>query len=76
MFFNSIKEVLPCKYCRASTTEFMEKELPLHPRIRDTARWLYELHNRVNKKLREQSKTDSNVRDPGPDPSFEVVREN
>lgn len=75
LFFNAVKEVLPCKFCRASTTEFMEKELPLHPRVKDTARWLYDLHNRVNKKLRDQSKTDPQVRDPGSDPSFEIVRE-
>ena len=74
LFFNNIKNVLPCKFCRASTTEFMEKELPLHPMRHDIAKWLYLLHNRVNKKLREQSKTDSNIRDPGPDPSFEEIK--
>ena len=73
LFFNNIKDILPCKFCRASTTEFMEKDLPLHPMRQNIAKWLYLLHNRVNKKLREQSKTDSNVRDPGPDPSFEEI---
>ena len=75
LFFNSVKQVLPCKFCRQSTTEFMETELPLHPRVKDTAHWLYDLHNRVNKKLRDQSKTDPQVRDPGPDPTFGVVRD-
>lgn len=74
LFFNGLKDILPCKFCRASTAEFMETELPLHPRVKDTARWLYDLHNRVNRKLREQSKSDPNVRDPGPDPTFEEVR--
>jgi hypothetical protein len=75
LFFNTIKHILPCKFCRASTTEFMEKELPLHPQRHNIARWLYDLHNRVNQKLREQSKTDKTIRDPGPDPSFEEVTE-
>jgi hypothetical protein len=75
LFFNNIKEILPCKFCRASTAEFMETELPLHKRVNDIARWLYELHNRINQKLREQSKTDKNIRDPGPNPSFEEVRD-
>lgn len=74
-WFNNIKNVLPCKFCRASTAEYMEKEIPLHPRIQHLDRWIYDLHNRVNRKLREQSKTDPAIRDPGPDPSFESVRE-
>lgn len=73
LFFSNIKNVLPCKFCRASTAEFMEKELPLHPSISNVALWLYKLHNRVNQKLREQSKTDTSIRDPGPNPSFEEV---
>lgn len=75
LFFNNIKSVLPCKFCRASTTEFMETEVPLHPMRHDIAHWLYKLHNRVNQKLREQSKTDTNVRDPGPDPSFAEIKQ-
>lgn len=74
LFFNAMKDVLPCKFCRASTSEFMEKELPLHPRLHDLPRWIYDLHNRVNKKLRDQSKEDPTVRDPGPDPTFEEVQ--
>lgn len=75
LFFNNIKDVLPCKFCRASTKEFMETELPLHTHILDVAHWLYKLHNRVNQKLREQSKTDKTIHDPGPDPTFAEVTE-
>ena len=73
LFFNNIKDVLPCKFCRASTTEFMEKELPLHPSIGTVSLWLYRLHNRVNKKLREQAKTDTNIVILDFDPSFDEV---
>lgn len=56
-FFLSIKNVLPCKYCRDSYTEYIltEKNTRLeskHLANRDNlTRWVYELHNRVNLKL-------------------------
>jgi hypothetical protein len=65
-----IKDILPCKFCRASTTEFTY-ELPLKG---DPGKWLYELHNKVNHKLRTQCKEDPTVVNPGPDPSFEDIR--
>jgi hypothetical protein len=67
---NQMKDVLPCKYCRASTTEFVHK----HPLRGDPGRWLYEIHNMVNDKLRTQCKEDPAVVDPGPDPAFEAVK--
>lgn len=42
---------------------------------RDVGNWLYELHNKVNHKLRTQCKDDPAVVDPGPDPSFEEVKD-
>lgn len=48
------------------------KELPLKG---DAGRWMFELHNKVNHKLRTQCRDDSAVTDPGPDPSFEDVRQ-
>ncbi len=42
---------------------------------RDTGKWLYELHNKVNHKLRTQCKDDPAVVDPGPDPTFEEVKD-
>lgn len=69
-FLMSIKDILPCKFCRASTAEFTEAGGP----CRDPGRWLYDLHNMVNRKLREQAQKDPAVIDPGPDPSFEEIK--
>jgi hypothetical protein len=75
---NLMKDVLPCKYCRASTTEYVQKH-PLRPTGSDNSRgnpgkWLYEIHNRVNNKLRTQCSDDPTVVNPGPDPAFEAVK--
>lgn len=67
---NAMKDVLPCKYCRASTTEFVKK----HPLRGDPGKWLYEIHAMVNDKLRVQAQTDPTVIDPGPDPEFDDVK--
>ena len=65
-----MNEVLPCKFCRASTTEFMNK----HPLRGNPGKWMYEIHNMVNNKLRTQCRGDPLVVDPGNDPSFEEVK--
>jgi len=67
---NQMKDILPCKFCRASTTEFVHK----HPLRGDPGKWLYEIHSMVNHKLRTQCKDDPAVTNPGPDPSFEEVK--
>ena len=67
---NQMKDVLPCKFCRASTTEFVEK----HPLRGNPGKWLYDIHNMVNHKLRTQCKDDPAVINPGPDPSFDEVK--
>jgi hypothetical protein len=69
-FLLMVKDILPCKFCRESTAMFT-KELPM---MKDTGRWSYELHNKVNNKLRTQCKDDPAVIDPGSDPSFEEVK--
>lgn len=69
-FLLNIKDILPCKFCRESTTEFVGNM----PVCENPARWLYDLHNMVNAKLRGQAKDDPAVIDPGPDPSFEEVK--
>jgi hypothetical protein len=43
--------------------------------IEDTGKWSYELHNKVNDKLRTQCKDDPAVINPGPDPSYEDVKQ-
>lgn len=56
MFYNNLKYVLPCKYCRISLTGFME-ELPIEDHIdnkRQITKWIYDVHNKVNDKLRKQ----------------------
>jgi hypothetical protein len=65
-----IKDILPCRFCRESTAEYT-KDIPM---MKDTGKWAYELHNRVNDKLRTQCKDDPAVTNPGPDPSFEEVK--
>jgi len=66
-----MKEMLPCKFCRASTKEFMHS----HPLRGDPGKWLYDIHNLVNNKLRTQCASDPAVINPGPDPSFEEVKD-
>jgi hypothetical protein len=56
-FFELLPYVLPCKYCRASLSDYY-KEQPLTATTLNDAttfsRWLYDIHNRVNAKLRGQ----------------------
>jgi hypothetical protein len=65
-----MKDVLPCKYCRASTREYVAKSPPRAP----YGRWLYDIHKKVNAKLRDQCSEDPAVIDPGPDPVFEDIK--
>lgn len=67
-----IKDMLPCKFCRASTTEFTAT-MPISS-CDDPGRWLYDLHNKVNAKLRNQAKSDPVIVSPEPDPTFEEVK--
>ncbi len=69
-FFETLPFVLPCKYCRKSLTEYMEKD-PLEPALKSQealTRWLWRIHNEVNAKLRSQNLSTA------PDPPFEKVR--
>ena len=56
LFFNSLKYILPCKYCRSSLDKFY-KQLPIEEHLvsKDTlTTWIYKIHNKVNNKLRRQ----------------------
>ena len=56
LFFDNLKYVLPCIYCRASFIEYTER-LPIDTYLDnrdDLFKWLYEIHNMVNDKLRSQ----------------------
>lgn len=68
-FFNGLKYVLPCIYCRRSYTQYIN-ELPVEPFLknrRELSKWLYEIHNKVNAKLRGQGLN------PNADPPFEDI---
>ena len=55
-FFVGLGDILPCKYCRASYSEFIQ-ELPIDGFLgnqEDLTYWFYEIHNKVNNKLRNQ----------------------
>ena len=67
--FESMKDILPCKYCRESARQFM-KELPFDNNL---AVWLYKFHDKVNDKLRNQHSEDPKIPDPVPSPSFKEV---
>ena len=67
---NIMKDVLPCKFCRASTTKYVHD----HPLRGNPGKWLYEIHNMVNNKLRTQCADDPTVVDPGEDPEFTAVK--
>jgi hypothetical protein len=65
-----MKDILPCRFCRESTAKFIE-EMPVD--MSNISKWMYDLHNKVNNKLRVQCKQDPKVICPPPDPSFEAV---
>jgi hypothetical protein len=62
--------ILPCKYCRASAQEFSKQDPP-HGNLQ---KWLYEFHNKVNKKLIKQHKEDPKCKLPVPAPPFEQIQ--
>lgn len=68
-FFSSLPYVLPCKYCRASLSEYVS-EYPLEEAIKTDAlgNWLWKIHNCVNAKLRGQRLKVE------PDPPFSKVK--
>ncbi len=69
--FNNLEFTLPCKYCRESYKKFI-KELPIDDYLGNRAKltkWLFKIHNKVNKKLRDQGEPIP------PDPSFAFVCE-
>ena len=68
-FMMTMKDILPCKFCRESTSVFLHEDPPKQP----LTKWLYDFHNRVNKKLRDQCKDDPRVICPPADPTFERV---
>ena len=69
--FEMLPFVLPCKFCRASLQEYIELD-PIDTALDSVdslSRWLWRIHNMVNKKLRDQNISVE------PDPSYEKVKE-
>jgi len=67
--FTMLPFVLPCKYCRTSLSEYMDRH-PLEPALESRGtltKWLWKIHNEVNSKLRNQKLPVK------PDPPFEDV---
>lgn len=68
-FFNTLKTVLPCSYCQKSITQFYN-QLPIENSLDNKeklVKWLYDIHNLVNNKLRQQGLLKNN------NPSLEDV---
>jgi hypothetical protein len=56
-WFHLLEYVLPCKYCRASFHDYIRRQPLTLETIMDTdafAHWAFDIHNRVNDKLRGQ----------------------
>ena len=69
-FFEVLPYVLPCKFCRASLSDYMEQE-SIEPALASRAsltKWLYKIHNLVNGKLRGQGLLNE------ANPSFDSVK--
>lgn len=67
-FFETLPYVLPCKFCRASLTDYIAAD-PIPARANEYAHWLYRVHNRVNAKLRDQKLLDTQ------DPSWSEIQD-
>ncbi len=70
-FLETLPYILPCKFCRASLTDYYRK-LPYKDALKSRAslvRWLWKIHSMVNDKLRGQGQTIP------PDPSLAQVKE-
>lgn len=66
--FEVLPYVLPCKFCRASLTDYYLAD-PIPSKAEDLPEWLYRVHNQVNQKLRDQKLPTA------PDPSWESIKQ-
>ena len=67
-FFEMLPYVLPCKYCRASLSEYMENDPVDTTSTAALTKWLWRIHNNVNNKLRKQGLPTAD------DPDFSEVK--
>jgi hypothetical protein len=71
-WFQLLEYVLPCKYCRASFHDYIRLQPLTETIVGDPttfSRWAYDIHNRVNAKLRGQGLLET------PDPDWASVRD-
>ena len=53
-FFHSLKNVLPCSYCREHYKKNIEQDMPIEKALTNRtslSKWLVDLHNNVNQRL-------------------------
>lgn len=64
-FIDLMKTVLPCRFCRESLRTFIPQLADVHASIRAGTlnRWMYDLHNLVNKKLQTQRCVEASITD-------------
>ena len=67
--FSTLDEILPCKYCRQSAEQFIKEDPPSN----NIAVWLYDFHDKVNRKLHNQHLEDPKIPEPEKSPKFESV---
>jgi hypothetical protein len=73
VFLDTLPYILPCKFCRASLTDYYREhpyamgDLGLHPTL-DLGKWMVTIHNCVNDKLRKQGLH------PAPNPTYPQVK--
>ncbi len=67
-FLTTLPFILPCKFCRASLTTYMCVDPPDLTSADTLSRWLWRIHNAVNKKLRDQGQGIP------PDPTYASVK--
>ena len=60
-FFRSVSWVLPCSHCREKYAEWYSRDTPEHSQY---FQWLYNLRNKVNKRLKRRD----------PPPTLEIVK--
>jgi hypothetical protein len=54
-FWYTAKTILPCRWCRCSFGRYLKKAPPQYPFVS----WIFDIHHRVNRKLKKSTKLDS-----------------
>ena len=66
-FYKLLPFILPCKFCRQSLSKYYKKR-PIPDDYDKMQRWIYDIHNEVNNKLRDQNLLHT------PNPPFEQIK--